>query len=165
MRIRTEHNFEGIKCKVGFYWVLFNDTFEGSKALIDKIAILNVAHEAASASRPEENVGNSKLLSSVKSEAHDAVRNYARDRRAVVVEFGNKVFKVRQAVFSGGITEAGDVLGGIDIGGRETIRNGLELEGGGALQGVWTPSFEKAAMVVFCVDKGDMEPSEMEELC
>lgn len=81
-----------------------------------------------------------------------------------MVEVGKKVSKGRQAVFCGGDTESGSVLGGINIGGRETIGNGLELEGGDALEGVWTPRFEQAVMVVLCVDKGNVEPSEMKEL-
>lgn len=164
MRIRIELSFEVIKCKVGQYLIHLNDTFEWSQTLIDKIAILHVAHEAASTSCPEKNFRNAKLLSSIKSEAHGAIRNYASDWRAIVVEVGKKVSKGRQAVFSGGDTEGGNVLGGINIGGRETIGNGLELEGGDALEGVWTPRFEQAVMVVLCVDKGNVEPSEMKEL-
>ena len=69
------------------------DTFKGFKTLVDEIAIVQVAHEATSTSCPEKNVRNGQFLGSIKSEAHGTIRDYASDRRPVVVKLGKKVSK------------------------------------------------------------------------
>ena len=64
-----------------------------------------------------------------------------------------------------GVTECQNVLSGVGVGGREAVRNGLEVEGGGAGEGVGALGFEEAAVVEFGVDEGDVEALVVEELC
>lgn len=63
----------------------------------------------------------------------------------------------RQAVLLDGSAEGGDVLGGVLVGGREAVGDGLEPEVGKTVEGGGTTGLEEAVMVSLGVHEGDVE--------
>lgn len=60
--------------------------------------------------------------------------------------------------------ECRDVLRGIfRVGRREAIGNGLEPEGGAAVEGGGAPGFQQTVVIVHCVYKGDVEAFGVED--
>lgn len=128
---------------------------------------MGIPQQATSASRAKKHFREAKLLGSLEGERHNPIRDYARHRRDVwdtVFKLRKKATKRDYAVLGGGFTKRWYVLSGISISGRKAIRDGLKLEIRQAIEGVGTPGFEEAFVVVLSVDKGYVEASVMEEL-
>lgn len=93
--------------------------------------VFDVPDEATRTRGPEQNIRDAQFSGRIEGEAHDAIGDYATDRRGVadVVEFLKKLTEGGQAVVGGGNEEGRDVLSGVGVGGREAVRDGLETEG------------------------------------
>lgn len=93
--------------------------------------VFDVTDAARRTRSPEQSIRDAQFSGRVKGEAHDAVGDYASDRRdnIVVVEFLKELTEGCQAVVAGGDEEGRGVPSGVGIGGREAIGDGLETEG------------------------------------
>lgn len=80
-----------------------------------------------------------------------------------MIEVREKISKGSQAGFPGVLAQGRYVLGDITVSRREAIGNCKELEGREAVERVGASSLEEALVVIFCVNKSDMEAFVVEE--
>ncbi|RDX93292.1 hypothetical protein CR513_24461, partial [Mucuna pruriens] len=60
---------------------------------------LNATHEPTCTGGPKQHLWDTQFLGSIKSEAHDTVRNYASDWRGIrSIDFSEEVFEVREGI-------------------------------------------------------------------
>ena len=113
--------------------------------------------------RPKQQFRHSELFGSIDGERHNTIRDNTGHRRAKrvrrIIELIDEMAKRSQAVFGGGCTERGDVLGGMSIAGWETIWDGLKSKVREAVKRVGAPRPLQTLMVVFGVDKSDEKAS------
>ena len=125
-----------------------------------------IAKKTTSTGSPKQNHRNpTELLRSIKGEVHDGIGKDEGDRAGPrVVEPKEELLEWLKEAVHDRVGEAGDVLGGIRVGGGEPIRDGLEPEGGQPVQGVLPSQPQEPAVVVLVVHKGDVEAKGVEEL-
>lgn len=127
---------------------------------------LQVSHEATSGGCPELNLRNAELPSDFNGETHNPIgHDTGHGREAVVggVKPGDKVPKGLDGVFLGVIEEFHHTLGGIRVGRRDAVRDGLEPESGEVLDRGRALGPEEATVVEFGVNKGDEEAMGVKE--
>lgn len=142
-------------------------TFERHVASLDELIKVEVRHEAAAAVREEEVRRQAHLLGDVHHVAHGAVGDDAADRRNPIsaVQPLDEPPDGGRARPARGLAERPDVLRGVEVGGREAVRDGLEPEALGAgVEGPRAPRAEEAPVVVLGVDEGDVEAARVQRL-
>ena len=132
---------------------------------MNKILIVHIPQETASASAPKHDLRHPEALRRLEREAHHAVGDDAADRRGRGgVELLDEAAEGVQAGGGDGDAERGEVLRGVGVGGREAVGDGLEAEPREAGHGGGAVGADEAAVVVVGVDEGDEEAAAVEEL-
>lgn len=139
-------------------------TFERYEASFKKMLEVEIAHEAASACGAENDLGDVELLGSVEGEAHGYIGDDACHRRRIIVEIPEEVTEGGEGGFLDRIAQRSDVLGGVFVGGRQAVGDGLEAEvWEGAERGEGLRP-EQASVVEVGVDEGNVVAMGIEEL-
>ncbi|KAF7809188.1 hypothetical protein G2W53_035931 [Senna tora] len=122
----------------------------------DKTWHVFYTHVGHSRGSPELNLGNAEFTRHLNSKAHDAIRHDAAHRRDAGggVEARDEILERLHGVLLRVVQELRDTLGGVRVGGRDAIRDGLEPEPLEVPDGVGALGAEEAAVVEFGVDEG-----------
>lgn len=109
-----------------------------------------------------------ELLSNFQREAHDTIGKYASDRRNIRwrnTQSGYEVSEGAQAMDGHGLTQGRQVENPALVSRRQAVGDGLEPESGKRVERVGAFEIEQAVEVEVCENEGDVEASDVEELC
>uniref|UniRef100_A0A7C9ATG1 Uncharacterized protein n=1 Tax=Opuntia streptacantha TaxID=393608 RepID=A0A7C9ATG1_OPUST len=113
--------------------------FERNKTELNELVILSIPEEATGTSSAKHYFRDAELLRCIKREGHKYIRNDATDARDTsssgVVKVLEEVPEGPDAVEFDGAAEGGSVLGGVRVGGSETVGYGFEAERGEPVKG------------------------------